>query len=407
MADPRRVVGGSVWAKATAVSRDCKRIYGVDCDKIWLHGTVLEVLNHRPEGAKRSTTLINAKFKVGDGERVKTIGLSQLKKDNPNPPSETAPPPAQNSASSPENPEQSSVTNNGVPCIPAGTPTNTTENTAPTAPGTAQTSATATTNSTGTASTGASQVPTVSCHGVDWFDRPTDLPTNGPFTRKGWKLTCQYTSKEFTPLCDEKREITPLEFFLAVFPAKQLSLMVEETSRKLAKDGQPKITKGELLKFFGVLCLITRFEFGDRANLWAKKSHCKFIPAPNFGDRTGMTRDRFHSIFKCMVWSVQPPQRPDGMTSEAYRWLLIEDFVANFNEHRAQYFHPGWLVCVDESMSRWYGLGGHWINTGLPMYVSIDRKPEDGMEIQNSCCGLSNIMLQIKLVKTAQANAEA
>jgi Transposase IS4 len=185
-----------------------------------------------------------------------------------------------------------------------------------------------------------------------------------------------------------------------------LSLMVEETNKNLVREGKAKTTKGELLKWFGILLLITRFEFGDRAALWATSSRCKYIPTPNFGDKTGMTRDRFHVLFKWIVWSVQPPQRPEGMSSEAYRWMLIEDFISNFNEHRAQYFHPGWQICADESMSRWYGLGGHWINMGLPMYVAMDRKPEDGMEIQNACCACSNIMYQLKLVKTAQAHAE-
>jgi Transposase IS4 len=120
-----------------------------------------------------------------------------------------------------------------------------------------------------------------------------------------------------------------------------------------------------------------------------------------------MTQDRFHALFKWIVWSVQLPQHPEGMSSEAYsRRMLIQDFILNFNEHRAQYFHPGWQICVDESMSRWYGLGGHWINMGLPMYVAMDRKSEDGMEIQNACCAHSNIMYQLKLVKTAQAHAE-
>ena len=34
------------------------------------------------------------------------------------------------------------------------------------------------------------------------------------------------------------------------------------------------------------------------------------------------------------------------------------------------------------------------------MYVAIERKPEDGCEIQNSCDGVSGIMMQLKLVKT-------
>jgi hypothetical protein len=51
-------------------------------------------------------------------------------------------------------------------------------------------------------------------------------------------------------------------------------------------------------------------------------------------------------------------------------------------------------------MSRWYGHGGEWINAGLPNYVAIDRKPENGCEIQNAACGVSGVMLQLKLVKT-------
>jgi hypothetical protein len=38
---------------------------------------------------------------------------------------------------------------------------------------------------------------------------------------------------------------------------------------------------------------------------------------------------------------------------------------------------PSDVMCVGESTSKWYGTGGHWINEGLPMYVAIDRKPEN------------------------------
>ena len=53
-------------------------------------------------------------------------------------------------------------------------------------------------------------------------------------------------------------------------------------------------------------------------------------------------------------------------------------------------------------MSRWYGQGGHWINHGLPMYVAIDRKLENGCEIQNATCGRSGVMIRLKIVKTAE-----
>ena len=66
---------------------------------------------------------------------------------------------------------------------------------------------------------------------------------------------------------------------------------------------------------------------------------------------------------------------------------------------RATYFSPSETIYVDESMSRWYGQGGYWINHGLPQYVAIDRKPENGCEIQYSACGKSGVMLPLKLVK--------
>ena len=56
-------------------------------------------------------------------------------------------------------------------------------------------------------------------------------------------------------------------------------------------------------------------------------------------------------------------------------------------------FFPSNEICVDESMPLSYGQGGHWINHGLPMYVTIDKKPENGCEIQNAAYGRSGVMI--------------
>ena len=47
---------------------------------------------------------------------------------------------------------------------------------------------------------------------------------------------------------------------------------------------------------------------------------------------------------------------------------------------------------------------GHWINCGLPNYVAMDRKLENGCEIQDACDGRSKVMIQLKLVKGAADN---
>jgi hypothetical protein len=87
--------------------------------------------------------------------------------------------------------------------------------------------------------------------------------------------------------------------------------------------------------------------------------------------------------------------------------MLIEDFVKAINEHRAVYLLVSDRICVDESFSRWYGQGGFWINIGLPMYVSYERKPDDGCELWTCCDGRNGIMIQIKIVKSsAELEAE-
>ena len=81
--------------------------------------------------------------------------------------------------------------------------------------------------------------------------------------------------------------------------------------------------------------------------------------------------------------------------------MLVDDHFSNFNKNCASNYHPSDFICVDESMYRWYGIGGHWINVGLPQYISIDRNPENVFEIQNAADVVSFIMMQLKLVNNS------
>lgn len=99
---------------------------------------------------------------------------------------------------------------------------------------------------------------------------------------------------------------------------------------KLSFCRHAKTTRGELLKFFGMPILITRCELMERVTLWSVHSKCKCIPSCDFSGRTGMPRDRFNAVMSHLVWSVQPETRPEGMTSKACCWPLVEDFVRNF-----------------------------------------------------------------------------
>ena len=53
-----------------------------------------------------------------------------------------------------------------------------------------------------------------------------------------------------------------------------------------------------------------------------------------------------------------------GIASQAYQWMLVDDFIEAFNDYRATNYSPSDRICVDESISRWYGLGGHGLTVG-------------------------------------------
>ena len=40
------------------------------------------------------------------------------------------------------------------------------------------------------------------------------------------------------------------------------------------------------------------------------------------------------------------------------------------------------------------------------MYVAMDRNPDNGLEIQNSACGWSGIMMRLRIVKSVKNEEE-
>ena len=167
--------------------------------------------------------------------------------------------------------------------------------------------------------------------------------------------------------------------------------MVNLTSEKLKEAGLEPMSIGEMLKFLGVIILITGCEFQGRSDLWSLDPPSKYLPAYAFGEKTGMSRNRFDALFRYVTWSFQPKERPEEMSSEDYRWMMVDDHVDLFNAHCKEYCSPLWKICVDKSMSKWNGLGGTWFNIGLPNFITMDRKPEDGAEIQNAADGCTRL----------------
>ena len=97
-----------------------------------------------------------------------------------------------------------------------------------------------------------------------------------------------------------------------------------------------------------------------------------------------MRRGRFDAIWSCIRFSECPEELHPGITSMAHQWMLLDDFIEAFNDYRAKSYSPSYRICVDKSISRWYGLVGHWIKIGLPNYVAMERNPDNLCEIQDA-----------------------
>ena len=91
--------------------------------------------------------------------------------------------------------------------------------------------------------------------------------------------------------------MSAMDFFLLMFPPKQLVVMVDLTNIELEKLEANMTNTSELLKFFGVLILMTSFEYASRASLWSSVALMKYQPAPHFG-LTGMSKHCFDDLFR-------------------------------------------------------------------------------------------------------------
>jgi hypothetical protein len=65
--------------------------------------------------------------------------------------------------------------------------------------------------------------------------------------------------------------------------------MLTNTNEQLLIADLKELTRGELLRFLGLMILMSKFEFQSRRSLWSSVAPSRYIPAANFA-RTGMTR---------------------------------------------------------------------------------------------------------------------
>lgn len=139
---------------------------------------------------------------------------------------------------------------------------------------------------------------------------------------------------------------------------------------------------------------MTRCQFSSRIALWSREPISKYITQPKLDGI--ISRQNFEDLRQHIRFS---------KNDETDRRSLVNEFIDAINEHRASQVIPCELICPDESISRWYGLGGDWIEKGLAHYVALDQKPENGCELRTSACGKSGIFIRSEHVISAEGNS--
>ena len=142
--------------------------------------------------------------------------------------------------------------------------------------------------------------------GVKWEEDPEKvmIDQNGPLFERPWSLKTS-TGDILTAGCELGKRMTRLDYFLLMFPPGQILTTVRLSNNILRVKSIALTTSGELLRYFGICILSTRYEFASRRDLWSTTTTFKYQPPPAFG-KTGMPRNRFDLLWQHIQWSEQP-----------------------------------------------------------------------------------------------------
>lgn len=122
-------------------------------------------------------------------------------------------------------------------------------------------------------------------HGTTWVKGNCELSVGGPVFARAWSFVDSVgyrkgaRSEEYLAEGMERgARRSPLYYFNSMMPPQQLNVMLRETNLVLSKKRDALgMSRAELMKFFGVLILITRYEFSRRRTLWNNKPRHKYI----------------------------------------------------------------------------------------------------------------------------------
>jgi len=159
-------------------------------------------------------------------------------------------------------------------------------------------------------------------------------------------------------------------------------VLIKETNKALL----PHLTCGEFLRWYGLWLVMATTEGCFRRDFWSTTPVSMFHGAP-YRFQEYMSRQRFDQILSNLKYTTL-----EASTTDMF-WE-VRGMITAWNENMAEKFRPGWINCLDESMSPWTN---PWT---CPGYMFVPRKPHPfGNEYHTVCCGVSRLMWAMELVE--------
>jgi hypothetical protein len=122
-------------------------------------------------------------------------------------------------------------------------------------------------------------------HGTKWYDIPVGMRSvNGDIPFKEWGLRIP-TGDIWREGDNMDKSISRLDVFLQLFSKEQLHDTYIPTNVKLCSKKLRETTKSEILNFFGILILITRYKLNNCSDLWSETGLSKYKTPDQLGQK--------------------------------------------------------------------------------------------------------------------------
>ena len=176
-----------------------------------------------------------------------------------------------------------------------------------------------------------------------------------------------------------------IDVFKVLFMPKYIKeVLLPQTNINLTSS---PLSYGEFLRWIGIWLLIATVIGPERKEFWSTKPVNPFEGAPFRVDGL-MSRKRFDDILHALTLTDRNhPQHRD-------KFFYVRQMIAAWNENMKACFSPGWINCLDESMSVWTN------KFTCPGFMFVPRKPWPfGNEYHTICCCVSGILWRLELVE--------